>query len=114
VRREICVELRPFLSVFICVHLWLIILVAAKGRTGFCCRAPLKTSLLLFGVPPFVQKLGTRDNRFDEFRKTIAVGGLACTHILQRCLVRKQERSAQSIRQQLATQIIDKFGLTFL
>ena len=63
---------------------------------------------------PFVQKLRTRDDRFDQTAERVIVGRQPCPHLVERLLVRRQQAAPQGVGKQLPAQVIDEIVLPFV
>src|SRR5262249_51841026 len=65
-------------------------------------------------APSFVQKLRSRDDRFDQAAECIPVGRQPGPHLGEGFVVRGEQAAAQRVRKQLPAQVIDEIVLTFI
>src|SRR3954447_12166073 len=82
-----------------------------RSTDFFVCLDMLFTFLLWGFDAPFVQELGTGHDGFHQWTDTVAVSGGGVSHLQDGGLVRKHQRAAQRVREQLAADIVDELVL---
>src|SRR5262249_5428685 len=82
---------------------------AGSGSRRFSALLPTRVV-----VPSFVQELRGRDDRLDQAAERVVVGRQSVPYLGERWLVRQQQAAPQGIRQQLATQVLDKIILSLV